>query len=82
MRCCRAHYDPANQAQEITANLRPNPHLLDTQFFPIFTPSEFNATYLENQAQFDLALATSSSAERNASIGWRPQRSNLGNAFE
>jgi outer membrane protein, heavy metal efflux system len=46
-----------NQAQEITANLRPNPTISwDTQFFPIFTPSEFNATYLENQAQFDLGI--------------------------
>src|ERR1700683_168856 len=46
-----------NQAQEITANLRPNPTISwDTQFFPIFTPSEFNLSYLENQAQFDLGI--------------------------
>ncbi len=46
-----------NQAQEVTANLRPNPTISwDTQFFPIFTPSEFNASYLENQAQFDLGI--------------------------
>ena len=46
-----------NQAQEITANLRPNPTLSwDTQFFPLFNPSEFNATYLANQAQFDLGI--------------------------
>jgi outer membrane protein, heavy metal efflux system len=46
-----------NQAQEITANLRPNPTLSwDTQFFPLFNPSEFNTSYLENQAQFDLGI--------------------------
>jgi cobalt-zinc-cadmium efflux system outer membrane protein len=46
-----------NQAQEITANLRPNPVISwDTQFFPLFTPSEFNASYLENQAQFDIGI--------------------------
>jgi outer membrane protein, heavy metal efflux system len=46
-----------NQAQEITANLRPNPVISwDSQFFPLFNPSEFNTSYLENQAQFDLGL--------------------------
>jgi cobalt-zinc-cadmium efflux system outer membrane protein len=46
-----------NQAQEVTANLRPNPNLSwDTQFFPLFNPSEFNANYLENQAQFDIGI--------------------------
>ncbi len=46
-----------NQAEEVTANLRPNPTLSwDTQFFPLFTPSEFNADYLENQAQFDVGI--------------------------
>src|SRR5271168_1352647 len=46
-----------NQAQEITANLRPNPTLSwDTQFFPLFNPSEFNSSYLENQAQFDVGI--------------------------
>jgi cobalt-zinc-cadmium efflux system outer membrane protein len=46
-----------NQAQEITANLRPNPTLSwDTQFFPLFNPSEFNTSYLENQAQFDVGI--------------------------
>jgi cobalt-zinc-cadmium efflux system outer membrane protein len=46
-----------NQAQEITANLRPNPTLSwDTQFFPLFNPSEFNTNYLENQAQFDVGI--------------------------
>jgi len=46
-----------NQAQEITANLRPNPTInADTQFLPIFTPSDFNANYFDNNAQFDVGL--------------------------
>jgi outer membrane protein, heavy metal efflux system len=46
-----------NQAQEVTANLRPNPTLSwDTQFFPLFNPGEFNSNYLENQAQFDVGI--------------------------
>jgi cobalt-zinc-cadmium efflux system outer membrane protein len=46
-----------NQAQEITANLRPNPTLSwDTQFLPIFQPSNFTANYFENDAQFDIGV--------------------------
>lgn len=46
-----------NQAQEVTANLRPNPTLQwDTQFLPIFQPSNFNADYFSNQAQFDIGI--------------------------
>jgi cobalt-zinc-cadmium efflux system outer membrane protein len=46
-----------SQAQEITANLRPNPVLSwDAQFLPIFQPSQFSGDYLDNQAQFDLGL--------------------------
>jgi cobalt-zinc-cadmium efflux system outer membrane protein len=46
-----------NQAQEITANLRPNPTLSwDSQFFPLFNPGQFSASYLENQAQFDVGI--------------------------
>ena len=46
-----------NQAQEITANLRPNPTLSwDTQFLPLFNLSQFNANYISNSAQFDLGL--------------------------
>src|ERR1700729_4557173 len=34
-----------NQAQEITANLRPNPTLnSDMQFIPLFSPSNFTST--------------------------------------
>jgi cobalt-zinc-cadmium efflux system outer membrane protein len=47
-----------NQAQEITANLRPNPVLLgDAQFLPFFQPSQFSGTYLDNSAQFDVGLS-------------------------
>jgi len=46
-----------NQAQETTANLRPNPTLSwDSQFFPLFNPSQFSADYIENQAQFDVGI--------------------------
>jgi outer membrane protein, heavy metal efflux system len=46
-----------NQAQEITANLRPNPVLSwDAQFLPIFQPSKFTADYIDNQAQFDMGI--------------------------
>src|SRR6266571_2715638 len=35
-----------NQAEETTANLRPNPVILgDSQFLPIFQPSQFSADY-------------------------------------
>ena len=47
-----------NEAEEITANLRPDPVLLgDTQFLPIFQPSSFTADYLDNTAQFDLGVS-------------------------
>jgi cobalt-zinc-cadmium efflux system outer membrane protein len=46
-----------NQAQEITANLRPNPVLIgDAQFLPVFTPSNLNSDYLDNGVQFDLGV--------------------------
>ena len=46
-----------NQAQEITANLRPNPTLSwDSQFIPLFDPSQFSLSYLNNSAQFDLGI--------------------------
>ncbi|HEX4029447.1 MAG TPA: TolC family protein [Terracidiphilus sp.] len=47
-----------SQAEEITANLRPDPVLLgDLQFLPIFQPSQFSADYLDNTAQFDLGIS-------------------------
>jgi outer membrane protein, heavy metal efflux system len=46
-----------NQAQEITANLHPNPVISwDSQFFPLFNPGQFSTDYLANQAQFDFGL--------------------------
>ncbi len=47
-----------NQAEEITANLRPDPVLLgDSQFLPIFQPNQFSSDYIDNTAQFDLGLS-------------------------
>src|ERR1700754_3140946 len=44
-----------NQAQEITANLRPNPTLnFDSQFLPVFSPSNFSGDNLSQVQQFDL----------------------------
>jgi outer membrane protein, heavy metal efflux system len=46
-----------NQAQETTANLRPNPTLnTDMQFVPLFSPSNFTSTYLDNGVQFDVGV--------------------------
>jgi outer membrane protein, heavy metal efflux system len=46
-----------NQAQEITANLRPNPTLnFDSQFLPIFSPSEFSSDNLSEVQQFDAGI--------------------------
>src|SRR5258708_30023103 len=42
-----------SEAEETTANLRPNPVLLgDVQFLPIFQPSNFSSDYIDNTAQF------------------------------
>jgi len=47
-----------NQAQEITANLRPNPSLtLDAQFLPIFQPENFTLNYIDTTAQFDVGIS-------------------------
>ncbi|MBZ5501492.1 MAG: TolC family protein [Acidobacteriia bacterium] len=47
-----------NEAQETTANLRPNPVLLgDAQFLPVFQPGHFSSEYLDNSAQFDLGVS-------------------------
>ena len=46
-----------NQAQEITANLRPNPTLnFDSQFLPVFAPSNFNSDNVGEVEQFDAGL--------------------------
>lgn len=47
-----------NQAQEITANLRPNPTFgADTQFIPFFSPQDFSGTNLDQVQQFDVGLS-------------------------
>jgi cobalt-zinc-cadmium efflux system outer membrane protein len=47
-----------SEAQEATANLRPNPALVgDVQFLPIFQPDQFSSDYIDNSAQFDLGLS-------------------------
>ena len=47
-----------SMAEEITANLRPNPVLgLDAQFLPIFQPDQFSADYIDQQAQFDAGVS-------------------------
>jgi cobalt-zinc-cadmium efflux system outer membrane protein len=47
-----------DQAEETTANLRPDPVLLgDSQFLPIFQPSQFSSDYIDNAAQFDLGVS-------------------------
>jgi cobalt-zinc-cadmium efflux system outer membrane protein len=46
-----------NQAQEITANLRPNPTLnFDSQFLPVFSPSNLSGDNLDQVEQFDLGV--------------------------
>jgi cobalt-zinc-cadmium efflux system outer membrane protein len=48
---------PQSQAQEVTANLRPNPVIQgDAQFLPFFNPSQFTSTYMDQNAQFDLGV--------------------------
>ena len=47
-----------NQAQEITANLRPNPSLgVDTQFVPFFSPQDFSGENLNQTQQFDVGIS-------------------------
>jgi cobalt-zinc-cadmium efflux system outer membrane protein len=47
-----------NQAQEITANLRPNPTFAaDSQFVPFFSPQDFSGTNVDQVQQFDAGLS-------------------------
>jgi cobalt-zinc-cadmium efflux system outer membrane protein len=47
-----------NQAQEITANLRPNPTFgADSQFVPFFSPQDFSGTNLDQTEQFDIGIS-------------------------
>jgi cobalt-zinc-cadmium efflux system outer membrane protein len=47
-----------NEAEEITANLRPDPVLTgDVQYLPIFQPSNFSSDYIDNTAEFDVGVS-------------------------
>jgi outer membrane protein, heavy metal efflux system len=47
-----------NQAEEITASLRPNPVLTwDALFLPLFSPTQLNSSYLNNITEVDAAVA-------------------------
>ena len=47
-----------NRAQEITANLRPNPvALADEQYLPFFSPNAFTRDYVDQSAVFDLGFS-------------------------
>ena len=47
-----------SRAEEITANLRPNPVLTwDALFLPVFSPSSLNSQYIDNSAEFDLGIS-------------------------
>jgi cobalt-zinc-cadmium efflux system outer membrane protein len=47
-----------SEAQEITANLRPDPVLMgDAQFLPIFNANQFDSNWVDNEAQFDLGIS-------------------------
>jgi cobalt-zinc-cadmium efflux system outer membrane protein len=47
-----------SQAQEITANLRPNPAIFaDWDYLPLFSPSNYTGTYLNDLTEADLGLS-------------------------
>lgn len=47
-----------SQAEEITASLRPNPVLTwDALFVPLFSPGQFNSTFVNNITEFDALVA-------------------------
>ena len=47
-----------SEAEEVTANLRPNPVILgDAQFLPFFQPDQFSGNYIDNSAQFDIGIS-------------------------
>jgi cobalt-zinc-cadmium efflux system outer membrane protein len=49
---------PQNQAQEITAAIRPNPVFsYDDLYVPIFSPSQLNSATLDNTTEFDFGLS-------------------------
>jgi len=47
-----------DEALETQANLRPNPVIFgDWEYLPLFTPSSWSGSYLENQTEADLGLS-------------------------
>ena len=47
-----------NQAEETTANLRPNPTLFgDWEYLPFFSPSNQNSAYYQNSTEGDIGLS-------------------------
>ena len=47
-----------NQAQEITANLHPNPTLFaDWEYLPLFSPGSFSENYLHDLTEVDVGLS-------------------------
>jgi cobalt-zinc-cadmium efflux system outer membrane protein len=47
-----------SQAQEITANLRPNPAIFgDWDYLPLFSPSNYTGTYFNESTEVDLGLS-------------------------
>jgi len=47
-----------SQAEEITANLRPNPTLFgDWEYLPLFSPSNFTSQYLHDSTEVDAGLS-------------------------
>lgn len=48
---------PQSEAQEVSANLRPNPTLAwDSQFLPLFHLSQFTSDIINDQSQFDMGV--------------------------
>ena len=63
-----------NQAQEITANLRPNPVISwDSQFFPLFIPKNLAPVISIPRRNSILESAICSSAAKSASIACKPR---------
>ena len=47
-----------NEAEETTANLRPNPTLFaDWEYLPLFSPSNQNSNYYQNSTEADIGLS-------------------------
>jgi outer membrane protein, heavy metal efflux system len=64
-----------NEAQEITANLRPNPTLgADSQFLPFFSPQDFNGQNLNEIQQFDIGLSYLFERGRKRQHRWQAAR--------